>query len=239
MLSIFTRSAMKRSLSHSGGTKLSGFTLVELLVVVAIIAILAAVLLSAGSMALKAAQRAKAANMATQLQTACMGYYTEYSVYPVPTGTTTDYVIGDTAGGTDTGAIVDGPAWGILLCALSGNVSPYNGTTVAATTIANTRNIAFLTLKSSDIYSSTILAPSNPLSSGTSIYFNIAINSSYSGVLGTTVPSSSVMPNFATGTTSSLTLTGGTSTAGVAVWANCTGKTAATSCNANFWVHTY
>jgi len=230
---------MKQSLPRRRGSRLSGFTLLELLVVIGIIAILAGVLLSAGSMALKAALRTKAANLANQIQTGAYGYYTEYSVYPVPTGTTLDYTIGDSTA-------ANGASWASLLYCLSGNISPSTGLTTPtpATLIANTRAIHFLNLKTSDVYPSGSAigvqdAPVNPLPSGTSIYFNIAIDSDYDGILGTIAPTSTVMPNFATGTSTSLTLSGGTSTAGVAVWANCTTKSPSTSCNANWWVHTY
>jgi len=203
--------------------KLSSFTLVELLVVIAIIAILASVILSAGNMALKAALRAKAANLATQLQTSGLGYYTEYSVYPVPSGTTADYTITDT----------QQSQWAVLIDALCGNVSPSTGLAVAQTTITNSRGIAFLSLNASAVSGD---APLNPLPTSTEIYFNIAFDSDYDGILGAGT-STAVLPNFATGTQTSLTMTGGHSTAGVAVWANCNGSTKTT--NANYWVHTY
>jgi prepilin-type N-terminal cleavage/methylation domain-containing protein len=214
---------MKRIPSHPRFGKASGFTLIELLVVIAIIAILAAVLVGAGGAAINSAKRAKAANTATQIQTACLNYYTEYSVYPVPTGTTGDYTIADLT--------ANKAAWGILIDALSGNISPSTGTAVAATTIANTRSIAFLTLKNSDVDAND--APLNPLPTGTEIYFNIAIDNDYDGILG--AGSSTVtMPKF--NPTFSAT-TGGTSTAGIAVWANCNGSPS--SANPNWYVHTY
>jgi prepilin-type N-terminal cleavage/methylation domain-containing protein len=219
---------MKRSLSRSRLSKLSGFTLIELLVVITIIAILAAVLLNAGSMAIKAAQRAKAANLATQIQTATLGYYTEYSVYPVPSGTMTDYEITDATGSQG--------AWGNLICVLCGNIHPSSpATTFTPTTIANSRAIAFLSLKSSDVDNGD--APLNPAPPSTANpYFNIAIDSDYDGLLGTIAPTVGTMPNFSKSTTVNMDFTG-TSTAGVAVWANCNGST--TSKNPGFWVHTY
>lgn len=254
-VNVLTSTPMKRSLSRHRCSKLSGFTLVELLVVIGIIAILAGVLLSASGMAFRAAQRAKAAVMASQIQTACMGYYTEYSVYPVPTGTTVDTLIGDTSA-------TDGASWALLIDALCGNISPSTGAPVAPTTIGNSRYQAFLNLKSTDVFTAAskttttpnavVDAPMNPLPSSknpaTSIYFNIAFDSDYSGVMGNGMgtPASAItgasattgLPNFAKSTTGAMDWTG-TSTAGIAVWANCNGNTTAASQNPNFYVHTF
>ena len=235
---------MKRIPAPSRLTKLSGFTLVELLVVMGIIAILASVTLNIGIVVLNAAKRAKASNMATQIQTACLAYYTEYSVYPVPTG-----AVSSTPGANILDN--DGTDWPILLCVLCGNIHPSNGTafTPSGTNPTNTRAIAFLSLKSSDVFSATSTtgtqdSPVNPLPPDTThLYFNIAMDADYAGVLGV-APSTFVgLPNFATATASGFTgagrTGGGTSTAGVAVWANCTTKPAADVCNPNFWVRTY
>jgi prepilin-type N-terminal cleavage/methylation domain-containing protein len=213
---------MKKFPASRRFSRLSSFTLVELLVVIGIIAILASVILSAGNMALKAAMRAKASNLATQLQTAGLSYYTEYSVYPVPPATVGDYTIADT----------DQADWKALIDCLCGNVSPTTGTAVTST-ITNSRGIAFLSLNASAVSGD---APLNPLPTGGEIYFNIAFDSDYDGILGAGT-SAAVLPNFATGTQTSLSTSGGHSTAGVAVWANCNGSTKTT--NANYWVHTY
>jgi len=223
---------MKRTLFYSRLLRQPAFTLIELLVVIAIIAILAAVTATVGNTVIKEAKKAKAANTATQIQTAALGYYTEYSVYPVPStvASGTDYSIADSGPTAQT-------AWGNLICVLCGNIEPYSpSTTFTATTITNSRGIAFLTLKASDVDSGN--APLNPLPTVVSAtqtnnaYFNIDINSSYSGVLGTN--STTYMPNF--GTPFNATQ-GGTSTAGVAVWANCNGSLSQT--NAGWFVHTY
>ena len=208
--------------------KLSSFTLVELMVVIAIIAILASVILYAGGSAIRAAKRNRAANMANQIQTACLGYYTEYNVYPVGSSTTDGAAqIADLS--------ANATAWGNLMEALCGNIKPSTGLAASQTAITNSRGIAFLTFRTSDVDASD--APLNPLPTGTEIYFNIAMDADYDGVLGVT-PSTANLPNFATGTTSGFSsTTGGSSTAGVAVWANCNAST--TSKNVNFWVHTY
>ena len=93
---------MKKSVIRPSFARNSGFTLVELLVVIAIIAVLASVLMGAAGMAMKAAQRAKTYNTCSQIQSAAMNYFTEYSVYPVPTVpapvTGQDYYISDARG---------------------------------------------------------------------------------------------------------------------------------------------
>jgi len=218
---------MKKSLARSRFFKLSSFTLVELLVVIAIIAILASVTLTVGTLVINMAKRAKAANTATQIQTATLGYYTEYSIYPAPSGTT-DYTIADTSSAAT--------SWQALICILCGNIHPSTGTAYTATTITNSRGIAFLSLKGTDVDAND--APLNPLATGTEIYFNIAIDRDYDGILGVAPSAVTTMPNFAATTFNSAAQAGGgTSTAGVAVWANCNGKTSNT--NAAWWVHTY
>lgn len=224
---------MKRPFLRSRFAKPAGFTLVELLVVIGIIAILGGVALGPITNAIKQAKRVKAATTANQIQTAVLNYNTEYSVYPVPSGTTTDYLIGDSSS-------ADATAWKVLLCALCGNINPYNGSAVSPTTISNNRSIAFLTLKPSDLYSNTVIAPKNPLPTSTTVglYFNIAIDSDYDGILGVSPSSVTTMPNFsATTFNAAAQAGGGSSTAGVAIWANCNGSTS--SKNPNFYVKTY
>jgi len=211
------------------------FTLVELLVVIAIIAILAAVTMNVGIMVINLAKKAKAQNTATQIQTSTLAYYTEYSVYPTPSGAAaTDYMLNDTDSALN---------WGPLVECLSGMISPSTGTTSTETVFSNTRQIPFLNLKVGDVGNGTTGnkdAPLNPLpppSAPTSKYFNIAIDADYDGVLGGSneAVSGNWLPNF-NATPFSATGGGGTSTAGVAVWANCTQNNQTT---ANWWVHTY
>jgi prepilin-type N-terminal cleavage/methylation domain-containing protein len=217
-----------------------GFTLVELLVVIAIIAILASVILFAGTAAIKAAKRTRASNMANQIQTATLGYYAEYSVYPVPSGVTTDYMISDADIGSAGGA-----TWGPLIECLSGMIQPSTGANVSTTetTFANSRQVSFLTLKTTDVATSTSGhqdAPLNPLppsSTSASQYFNIAIDADYDGVLGVSPSAVTTMPVFTPVNVTTAPASGGSTTAGVAVWANCVGST--TKYNSNQWVHTY
>jgi prepilin-type N-terminal cleavage/methylation domain-containing protein len=224
---------MKCSYRRNRVSPAQGFTLVELLVVIAIIAILASVILYAGGAAIRAAKRTKAANMANQLQTAALGYYTEYSIYPIPTGqaASTDFLITDASGSAAT--------WAGMIYGLSGNVNPYNAsTTQPSAYVPNTRGIAFITLKNTDVDSNN--APLNPLPPSTANpYFNIAIDGDYSGLLGDSASAiTGKMPAFTPPTIGSGTIPmTGTSTAGIAVWANCVGN--ATTVNSNQWVHTY
>jgi len=228
---------MNKTLSISRPANRSGFTLVELLVVIGIIAILAGAVLGASNLALKSAKRAKAQNLASQIQTAALGYYAEYSVYPVPSGSTSQTAyISDATSSAQT--------WGTLVDVLCGNVSPSTGKATTAPTSGptNTRGIAFLSLNTTDVdIKSGYDAPLNPLPPSTSNpYFNIAMDADYAGLLGAAPSTFTAMPNFAAATGSTLNFSsGGTSTAGVAVWANCTGKPNSTTCNPNWWVHTY
>jgi prepilin-type N-terminal cleavage/methylation domain-containing protein len=89
-------SAMQKSSRKAGA-----FTLIELLVVIAIIAILIGLLFPAFSAVQNQAKRTQAKNDLTQIVTAVNAYYTEYGKYPVPSGTTADYIYGPGATSTN------------------------------------------------------------------------------------------------------------------------------------------
>jgi prepilin-type N-terminal cleavage/methylation domain-containing protein len=226
---------MKFSNFRVRGSQSYGFTLVELLVVMAIIAILAGVLFTAGTAAIRAALRAKAQNTANQIQTAASAYYTEYSVYPIPTTAVAgmDFYISD-SNTTD---------WPNLIEALCGNVSPSNTSVTVTPTVPNTRGIAFLQLKASDVdYKNNIDAPVNPLpyDKVNHPYFNLAIDADYDGIVGDSgaVPAPG-MPDFSKSTQGNIQyLTKGT-TGGIAVWANCNTTATTTQWNPAFIVRTY
>jgi prepilin-type N-terminal cleavage/methylation domain-containing protein len=74
--------------------KTGAFTLIELLVVIAIIAILIGLLFPAFSAVQNQARRTQAKNDLTQIVTAVNAYYTEYGKYPLPSGTTGDFIYG-------------------------------------------------------------------------------------------------------------------------------------------------
>jgi len=80
------------SLSHSR----KGFTLVELLVVIAIIAVLAAAGFAGGAAAMNKARKLSAQAAATSVATAIDQFYTEYS--SLPTGTETPVATNSAAG---------------------------------------------------------------------------------------------------------------------------------------------
>lgn len=87
----------------------SGFTLVELLVVVAIIALLAGVAMPSFASIFKKMKKEQARTLAVQIVNACKNYYTEYSKYPLPadfsggevTPMRTDEILTGTLMGTD------------------------------------------------------------------------------------------------------------------------------------------
>src|SRR5438105_6207681 len=66
-------------------TRAHGFTLIELIVVILIIAALAALLVPAALRTLDRAKSAQAKNDVTQIVTAVNAYYTEYGHYPIAT----------------------------------------------------------------------------------------------------------------------------------------------------------
>src|SRR5437016_7239394 len=65
-----------------------GFTLIEMIVVILIIATLAALLVPAASRTLDRAKSAQAKNDVTQIVTAVNAFYTEYGKYPIATNDT-------------------------------------------------------------------------------------------------------------------------------------------------------
>ena len=207
-----------------------GFTLIELLVVMSIIAILAAVILVGGSGAINAAKRAKAANTATQIQTAIMSYYTEYGVYPVVSSATpADTALTDTGGETD------------MMNALCGNVNASTGTTTTGA-VPNTRGIVFLTPKKNEVDTNGVLI--SPFTSGTaSLVFSIAMDSDYSGQLGDSGGILAKMPDFSTWTTGQTPpVLSHAITQQVAIWMCCDPShltSPTTSTSPGYWVHTY
>ena len=229
---------MKRSPARLRSSKLSSFTLVELLVVIGIIAILAGVLLSAGGAAIRAAMRAKAANTATQIQTAVLNYYTEYSVYPMVAAATPVDTLFQTAAD-----------WQPVTVVLCGGIDPGNpgGGQYSASSPynLNTRQIPYLTLNRADLDTTvTPAVPKTPFLSptGTTQYFYMAIDDDYSGVIGDS-GTSTKPPDFSSMSSTLTTYNPFATTkavaGGVVVWANGDPQSTATKTHPNFWVHTY
>ena len=225
---------MKHFTCQNRPSKQAGFTLVELLVVIGIIAILAAVLIPAAQNAFNSAKRAKAANTATQLQAAVINFYTEYSVYPV------------TAAATPVDTLVSTAAnWQAIIPNLTGGLDPGNPSTGQIAGNINTRQISYITFSPTDL-DSTQGAPSIPktpfpTSTNQPQYFQMAIDSDYSGVLGDS-GAGTQPPSFA-GLGATPIAPGAIPTkslaVGVAVWANCDPYSTTTLTHPNFWVHTY
>jgi prepilin-type N-terminal cleavage/methylation domain-containing protein/prepilin-type processing-associated H-X9-DG protein len=112
---------MHRSTSNRSATKrgrYAGFTLVELLVVVAIIAILIALLLPAVQAARESARRAQCASRIKQIGVALQSHYSAYGCFPpgVPSCTAATWI----TGGTQAGAICQGPNWASNILAQMG-----------------------------------------------------------------------------------------------------------------------
>src|SRR5882672_4256795 len=117
----------------------SGFTLIELVVVILVIATLAALVTTAGSNMFERARKVQAKNDVTQIVTAINAFYTEYGRYPVTlTSTTTDAFFG-------TGAVPAGcTSYGnndVLVDVLRNNTT---GANAANVTLLNPRAIVFL-----------------------------------------------------------------------------------------------
>jgi prepilin-type N-terminal cleavage/methylation domain-containing protein len=72
----------------------AAFTLIELLVVIAIIAILVGLLFPAFNAIQNQARQTQAKNDLTQIVNAVNAFYTDYGKYPLPTGTTGDFIYG-------------------------------------------------------------------------------------------------------------------------------------------------
>src|SRR6266480_5613392 len=70
------------------------FTLIELLVVIAIIGILLGLLVPSLFTIYERARKTQAKNDLTQIVNAVNAYYTDYGKYPLPTGTTGDFIYG-------------------------------------------------------------------------------------------------------------------------------------------------
>jgi prepilin-type N-terminal cleavage/methylation domain-containing protein len=206
----------------------AGFTLVELLVVMAIIAILAATVSVAASSAINSANRTKAANMAHQLGGAVMNYYSEYGVYPAASGVTIDSYYQTQAN------------WQPMIVALCGGIDPGNPSAgqYGTQTISNSRQIPFLTLSKSDLDTGTPAVVKTPFKiSGATSYYYMAVDTDYSNVVG---DSGTAPPDFSSAASGATTIPGNKAIAGgVAVWANCDPNTSGATTRPNFWVHTY
>jgi prepilin-type N-terminal cleavage/methylation domain-containing protein len=120
--------AMQKSPDRS-----SAFTLIELLVVIAIIAILIGLLFPAFRAVQDQAKKTQAKNDLTQIVNAVNAYYTDYGKYPLPAGTTGDFIYGP-------GGNSNPPSNSELFYTLQG----VNAGTMNANNAANPRIIVFI-----------------------------------------------------------------------------------------------
>jgi prepilin-type N-terminal cleavage/methylation domain-containing protein len=219
----------------------SGFTLVELLVVMGIIAVLCGVIIAAVSSAMRFAKRTRANATCVQIQTAMQNYYTEYGVYAASaadSATATDLIYSGAAG-------VDTGRWQYLIWALCGNINPLTGAPVPVgpNSVPNTRGIQYLAPTRSDI-DATYGIPANPFgNSATTPYYYMAVDNDYSGVVGDSGTALAQLPNFTANSTNYMgtTLPKGTP-GGIAVWCSCDQPLVGTTANPSRpygWAHTY
>jgi len=206
-------------------TRRSRFTVVETVVLAIVVVLLIASVVFSGRGSLKAAKRAQAANMANQLQTAVLNYYTEYSRYPVP----------EADDGKDTYfADDDATAWAPVIFALCGNINPAHPEQKPKSKglVPNERDIAFLSLRLTDV-DSDMGVPKLPFpdQDGNARYFFMAIDSNYDGKVGDKDQAAGKVPDFTHNK-----LTGAVLSVGVAVWANCN-ENPRDAQKMMFWVH--
>jgi len=108
-----------------------GFTLVELLVVISIIAVLAAAGFAAGNAAMQKARKTTALSTATSIETAVKAFYSEYNAMPVDSNDSSE---GGSKYQTDRGPGVD-------------VINTLLGLDEASSTPKNSKQIHFLTVK--------------------------------------------------------------------------------------------
>jgi len=122
----------------------SGFTLIEMIVVMLIIATLTALFVGAASSVFDRARRTQAKNDVTQVVTAINAFFTEYGRYPLVSTITTDAFYGTLpAGGILPAGCANAGTNAVLLDVLRNNTDP-SGPNLATVTSLNPRQIVFI-----------------------------------------------------------------------------------------------
>lgn len=194
-----------------GRSHRQGYTLIELMVVITIIAILAAVSIPAFGIVQKMMAKTRAKTLCVSIATAINQYNAEYMVYP-------DAVTGVTAFGDDKGLAADNTAGWVAMCStLNGNKNLYTADDVTPVT-ANTRNIPYLSVNRRDLHTTGYIK--DPLNSAGNTSFELRMDCNYDNIL-TDIPN--------------LTSAGGDSKISnpVAVWSTANGT------NQKDWVGSY
>jgi prepilin-type N-terminal cleavage/methylation domain-containing protein len=151
---------------------LASFTLIELLTVMAVIAILASLILYAGSSVMNKAARSRAASEIQAMATACEGYKTDNGIYPqLPATLATTFTTNTYAGTDGSGSGGNYQQSSQILYETLSNQTNFNDIPVPGTR-------AYMSFKANQL-GNTATAASTAYGAGTSTYIKDPWNNSY------------------------------------------------------------